>query len=164
MSVTKRWASPVEVADPELFAQAFDARNRVAFTAGLENRLEHAGLMALAWARRRGLIRRPERLAGLLERARRLAAKFGRDTGGMTVRVSGLDAQTRWRALRWTLLAHQGQGPLVPTLPALGLAAIEAEMAPYAMRTHIETLPCAPRVNLALSSFSRAARPVVISC
>ena len=161
--VGKRWASPVEVADPELFAPAFGVQSRVAFSAGLENRLEHFGLMALASARRVGFLRRPERLAGLLERARRVTAKIGRDTGGMTVSVSGLDAAGRWRKLRWTLLAHRGQGPAVPTLPALALArqmargalpapgarpahldlelaAIEAEMAPYAMETQRDTL------------------------
>ncbi len=161
--VGPRWVSPVEVADPELFAQAFCVRNRVSFAAGLENRLEHFGLLALAWLARLHLVRRPERLARLLERARRITAKFGRTTGGMTVTASGLDGLGRWRALRWTLLAHHGQGPLVPTLPALALArqfargmrpepgaraahleleikAIEAEAAPHAMETRLESL------------------------
>ena len=160
--VGKRWAAPVEVADPELLAQSLKAHSRVSFSAGLENRLEHFGLIALAWARRIGLVRRPEKLAGLLLRARRVTARFGRDSGGMTVCVSGLDAQGRWRVERWTLLAHKGQGPLVPTLPALALArqmargeipaagarpaheileiaAIEAEMAPYAMTAQRDT-------------------------
>ena len=161
--IGKRWTAPVEVADPDLLAPSLDVRSRVSFSAGLENRLEHFGLIGLAWLRRAGLVRRPEKLAGLLERARRLTAKFGRDRGGMTVCVSGLDAQGRWRALRWTLLAHKGQGPLAPTLPALALArqmargdmpapgaraahealelaAIEAEMAPYAITTRRDLL------------------------
>ena len=161
--VGKRWASSVEAADPELFAPGFCVRNSVHFSAGLENRLEHFGLMALALLRRFGIVRHPEKLAGLLERLRRVTARFGRTTGGMTVTVSGLDAQGRWCKRRWTLLAHKGQGPHVPVLPALALArqllrgaalqpgarpahaalelgAYEAEMAPFAMETRAETL------------------------
>jgi hypothetical protein len=53
-----------------------------------------------------------------------LFERFGNDRGDMMVAAHGHDAQGRSVRARWSLVAEAGDGPFVPTLPAL--AAIRA--------------------------------------
>src|SRR5204862_2950609 len=85
-------------------------------------------------------------------------ARFGSDRGGMVVEAVGVDADGVAIRASWSLVATTGDGPVIPTLPALAvlralaagrvpapgaracvgiadLAAIEHEFA----RHHIET-------------------------
>ena len=111
--------------------------------------------------RRTGLIRSLDGLIPALLAARRLTQATTSNRGGMLVTVTGLDDDGILRQARWSLLAEQGDGPRVPTLaaaaalralmrgaleagarPAAGaltLREIEAELAPYAITTHIES-------------------------
>lgn len=156
-----RYLSRVETADDKLLQKRFNVTTRIDFRAGLESRLEHFGLMAIAFVRaargRKGWLADTARLAQWLARARRITALFATDSGAMVVKVSGLDAEGKVAVARWSLLAHHGHGPQVPILPALALtrdligrraepgarpasedvklAAIEAEMAPLSIAT-----------------------------
>ncbi len=151
-----RQIAPVETADAELLAARHAGAASIRFRAGLESRLEQGGMRLLALLRRWKLLRRPERLLKLLSLARKLTRPFGRATGGMIVRASGLDRDGRWREATWTLVAADNQGPHVPPSPAaaairallaeplkpgaracleLPLAAIEREFEPYPIRT-----------------------------
>ena len=49
---------------------------------------------------------------------------FGSDRGGMMVVAAGTDAESRPVSAVWSLVAESGDGPVIPTLPAL--AAIRA--------------------------------------
>jgi hypothetical protein len=153
----QRFISSVETADDALLAQAFSVRDRVAFYAGLESRLEHFGLAALAALPAHGLPLDLTRLAPLLARARRLTGLWASDRGAMTVEVTGLDETGAHACAHWRLLAGRGHGPHVPILPALALtrrllaapavpgartgccelalAAIESEMRPLSITT-----------------------------
>lgn len=150
-----RYLSPVETADAVLMQRRFDVRSRVSFSAGLQSRIEHFGLFALAQLRQRGVITKIESLAPLLEKARRITRLFSTDRGGMTVTCAGIDASGRQTRARWLLIAEKGAGPDVPVLPAvaltrsllrggeragaeiaaLPLASIEAEMSPPSLTT-----------------------------
>jgi Domain of unknown function (DUF4166)/Saccharopine dehydrogenase NADP binding domain len=155
----RRWLSLAETPDLDIVPTRFAVRSAV-FRAGLEIPLLHLGLLAASLPVRLGLIRsltplaRPFRwIAGLLER-------FGTDRGGMTVETSGIDQTGDPITATWSLIAEAGDGPFVPTLPALAvlraladgriaqpgasacvgilpLADIEAEFAPH--RIHSTT-------------------------
>lgn len=157
-----RYRAPVATSDAAILPAALGAAN-VAFYAGLESRLEQFGLVALARLRAAGWLTDPVRLVPMLYHSRAVTRIFARDTGGMTVTAMGHDARGAPISSRWLLVAHNGDGPHVPVLPALAtlrrmlvsriapgarhaggllaLAAIEAEMTPYNLTTSIRTLP-----------------------
>lgn len=152
-----RRAAAVETVDAQWLGPALGVRSRVSFRAGLESPVEQYAITMLARLRRAGIIGDARALIPVLLAARRLTRLPTSDRGGMLVAVTGLDADGRLRQARWSLLAERGDGPHVPTLPAaaalralidgrlapgarpatgaLPLAAIEAEMAPYAITT-----------------------------
>ncbi len=168
-----RYRAPVATSDAAILPAALGAAN-VAFHAGLESRLEQFGLVALARLRAAGWLTNPARLAPLLYRARAMTRIFARDTGGMTVTATGHDARGAPTSTQWLLVAHNGDGPSVPVLPALAtvrrmlvspiapgarhaagllaLATIEAEMRPYALTTSIRTLPQAAATGSAIAT------------
>ena len=153
----------VETADAERLGPRHRVQSRVAFYAGLESRIEQSGLMALARLRRRGWIGGLTPLIPVLLAARRVTQRLTSDRGGMLVSVTGLDARGDACSTQWSLLAEHGDGPYVPVLPAaaavralladgletgahvgtgpLPLAAIEAEMKPYAITTARQVKP-----------------------
>ncbi|SEK82100.1 Saccharopine dehydrogenase, NADP-dependent [Bosea lupini] len=152
-----RRVAPVETVDAETLGPDFAVRSRVSFAAGLEAGIEQWGLARLAWIRRRGWVADLAPLVPFLVRARRITRLWTSDRGGMRVAISGIDGKGRPRRAYWSLLAENDDGPQVPTLAAaaavralladeiapgarsaaeaLDLAAIEAEMAPYAIST-----------------------------
>lgn len=152
-----RRVAPVETVDAETLGPLLDVHSRVSFAAGLESAIEQWGLVLLARLRRGGRFADPAPLMPWLLRGRALTQHWTSDRGGMCVAVTGLDRKGRRRAAYWALLAEDDDGPQVPTLPAaaavrallagtlepgarsaaeaLDLAAIEAEMAPYALTT-----------------------------
>lgn len=152
-----RRVAPAETIDAETLGPGLAVRSRVSFSAGLEAGIEQWGLALLAWLRRRGWIERLASLVPYLVKARRVTRLWTSDCGGMRVAIAGIDAKGRPRRAYWSLLAKDDDGPQVPTLAAaaavralladgiapgarsaaeaLNLAAIEAEMAPYAIST-----------------------------
>lgn len=152
-----RRVAPVETVDAETLGPGLCVRSRVSFSAGLEAGIEQWGLARLAWIRRRGWVADLAPLVPFLVKARRITRLWTSDRGGMRVAISGIDGKGRPRRAYWSLLAENDDGPQVPTLAAaaavralladeiapgarsaaeaLDLAAIEAEMAPYAIST-----------------------------
>jgi hypothetical protein len=152
-----RRTAVVETVDAQTLGPGLRVRSRVAFHAGLESRIEQAGIAMLARLRRAGWIRDLAPLIPYLLAARTLTRLPTSDRGGMLVEATGLDEAGQLRSARWSLLAERGDGPQVPTLPAgaavraltadriapgarpaagaLALGEIEAEMAPYAIST-----------------------------
>jgi Saccharopine dehydrogenase NADP binding domain len=155
-----RRVAPVETVDAEMLSAHFNVSAQVRFYAGLESSVEQWGLICLAHLRRPGLFAKPGWLVPVLRQVRRLTALTTGDRGGMLVEVSGLDAEARPTKARWSLLAEEGQGTYVPTLPTaaavrtliggtmipgaraciavLSLVGIEAEMRHYAITTKME--------------------------
>jgi saccharopine dehydrogenase-like NADP-dependent oxidoreductase len=153
----RRRVAPVETVDAELLSQRYPTASRIAFFAGLESPFEQWGLLLLATLRRRGILKDLMALLPWLMQARRLTRIPTGTSGGMVVKVTGLNADGRWSEAQWSLLAKNGDGPHVPTLPAAAavkallagsllpgarpaahvfdLAAIEAELQPYRITT-----------------------------
>jgi hypothetical protein len=89
------------------------------FRAGLELPLLHLGLAACGWPVRVGLLRSLVPLAAVFLRLVRLVERFGSDRGFMLVEAEGLDGSGAPSRAFWTLVAESGDGPFIPTLPAL---------------------------------------------
>ena len=117
----RRWLSLCETPDLDLVPARFAPRQTAIFRAGLELSVMHLGL-CLA-----GLLVRTRILPSLTPVARplRWAAErlrgMGSDRGGMIVEVTGVDAAGQKTRALWSLVAEAGDGPAVPTLPALAV-------------------------------------------
>ena len=126
---TERFPDPVghrrlsncDVPDLALFGSRYGAQS-VQFRAGQELALIHRGMTAMARLSRLGLVRDWSRHASGLQRVADRLRRFGTDTGGMVVRVHGLDQAGRPRRLQWMLVATDDYGPEIPSLPARILA------------------------------------------
>jgi len=116
-----RWLSLCDAPDLVLVPERWQPRRRALFRAGLELSVLHLGLGALGLLVRARLLRSLTPLAGLLRWCADRLRRFGSDRGGMTVSIRGLDGEGRRIHRRWHLAAEAGQGPYVPTLPALAL-------------------------------------------
>ena len=131
------------------------------FKAGLELSLMHLGLFAATIPIRLGMLRSLQPLAEAFQRMAEFLDGWGTDRGGMVVSVSGIDADGGPTIATWTLVAEAGDGPFIPTLPALAavralssgeftesgakacvgvlaLDAIQREFAPHRITTHTE--------------------------
>ncbi len=114
--VTNRLASLVQTPDVELFPKRFAAET-VTLRAGLEIKTFHRLLQFAGLLVRYGLI---SSLAPFAASARWVASGFeslGSDIGGMQVRVEGETESTGSIRRSWDLVADDGRGPEIPTLP-----------------------------------------------
>lgn len=114
-----RFASLAETPDLDALPARYGVRRSAVFRAGLETPVLHLGLLAASLLVRPlpraslSPLARPMRwVAGLLDR-------FGTDRGGMVVTATGADGNGDPVAATWTLVAEGGDGPWVPSLPAL---------------------------------------------
>lgn len=185
----RRWLSLADTPDLDIVPARFAVRRTVLFRAGLELSILHVGLVLASLPVRIGLLRSLEPLAPLFRSAAAILEPFGSDRGAMVVEARGLDATGAPTRATWTLLAEAGDGPVIPTLPALAalralddgrlttrtgagayvgvlsLAAIEAEFGAYRIQTSIrvERPPCAPsvfRTVLGEAAFRRLPAPL----
>ena len=111
-----RLASFVDTPDIAFFPERYGVKT-VEFKAGLELKSFHYALVFGRWLVSRGLIKSLEPFASSL---RWLASWFeglGSDAGGMKVSVLGTAHEGVYERREWDLIADDGQGPNIPTLP-----------------------------------------------
>lgn len=145
-----RWLAACDVPDLESLPARYPDVGSVRFSAGLELGSLHLAMWVMAGMVRSGLIRdwsAHTRWIGWL--ARRFEP-LGSDTGAMRVRVAGVDRQGASTNLAWTLIAREGHGPRIPTIPALILARELIDGRPPAPGAR----PCVAQFGLA--QFTRA--------
>lgn len=111
-----------DIPDLELLPQRYPGVRSVMFRAALEIGAAQWGLAALAALRRRGLVRQPARLAGVLHWLSKWLDPFGTALGGMVVRVEGLDAGGRLARRSWHIAAGNNHGPEIPCMASILLA------------------------------------------
>lgn len=147
-----------ETPDLDLLALRYRPRADAIFRAGLELPLLHRGLQALGLFVRFGVVRSLAPFAYGLRALADTTKAIGTDRGGMRVDMLSIGADRAFLHRWWTLTVEAGDGPSIPTLPALaalkmmatgdlvwrgasacvGLlpySAIAAEFAPYAIKT-----------------------------
>jgi hypothetical protein len=111
----RRLVALADVPDLELLPERLPGRPAVTFLAGTDLAFHNFGLWLLSWPVRWGLLRKPERLAGLLSALQHRMRGFGSLRSAMQVRVWGLIGERRIER-RWTLIAGKGEGPEIPSL------------------------------------------------
>lgn len=111
-----------DIPDLELFPVHYPGVRSVIFRAALEIGITQRIFSMMAALRRLGLMRRPERLAGLLNASARSLDFLGSSLGGMVVRVSGKDASGNHVQRAWHIAADHDHGPEIPCMAAILLA------------------------------------------
>ncbi|BAT58130.1 saccharopine dehydrogenase [Variibacter gotjawalensis] len=123
----KRWLSLVETPDLDLLPQRYAPRDRAIFRAGFELAFMHLGLWLASLPVRIGLLPTLLPLAKPFHWIADRLFRYGTDRGGMIVTASGRDAGDNRVQAWWAVIAPTGDGPNIPTLPAL--AAVRALLA-----------------------------------
>ncbi len=117
----KRWMGNCEIPDLDLLPKRYGIKS-IRFSAGLELGLEHLGLWALSWLVRLGLpLDLPHFAAPLLRMADALNG-LGSADGGMHMILRGKGGDGKPYERRWFIVARDGYGPHIPTIPAILLA------------------------------------------
>ncbi len=116
-----RWFSLCETPDLDLIPQRFPSVRTARFYAGLELGILHCGLWILSLLVRARLLRSLIPWAPALHAVAEKFERFGTDRGGMLVEALGYDDDGRRISAHWGLIAEAGEGPYIPTLPALAL-------------------------------------------
>jgi saccharopine dehydrogenase-like NADP-dependent oxidoreductase len=117
--VGKRRVALCETPDLDLLVERYNPAADAIFRAGLELRVLHEGVGALGLLVRLGILKSLSALARPLRVLAEMFKPFGTDRGGMRVDVF-LETEAGQLLRRvWTLAADAGDGPYVPTLPAL---------------------------------------------
>lgn len=116
----KRWMANCDIPDLDLLPPRFGIRS-VRFSAGLELGFMHLGLWVLSWAVRFGLpLNLPQNAKALLKVSNWFNG-LGSGSGGMHMILRGKDLQGRFHERRWFIVAKNGDGPQIPTIPAIVL-------------------------------------------
>jgi saccharopine dehydrogenase-like NADP-dependent oxidoreductase len=120
--VGKRWLANVDIPDLELFPERYSPVKTVRFQAGLELPVLHFGLVFMAFWAKVGLIKDWSRFTRFIFNSSDYFTRWGTDTGGMKIMLSGRDKDNRFKKIHWLLCAENGVGPYIPTLSAIILA------------------------------------------
>ena len=116
-----RWMANCDIPDLSLFPERYNIRS-IRFSAGLESNASHLGLWALSWFKRAGLPLDLKRLANPLLGVSHWFDRFGSANGGMVMQIEGRHHDGYAHRRRWFILAFNGHGPYIPTVPAVILA------------------------------------------
>lgn len=117
----KRWMSNCEIPDLDLLPERYGIKS-IRFSAGLELSIEHLGLWALSWLVRLGLPLHLPRFAAPLLRMADALNGWGSADGGMHMILRGKGVDGKPHERRWFIVAKDGYGPHIPTIPAIILA------------------------------------------
>lgn len=107
------------VPDLEIFPQRYPGLKTVRFYAGLELPFIHITLWSLSWLVRMGLVKRLERTAPRLLRLSFLFDRLGTASSGFHLTLTGKGNNREDKSVTFELVAHSGDGPYIPCMPAI---------------------------------------------
>ncbi|MBI1275521.1 saccharopine dehydrogenase [bacterium] len=117
----ERWMANCDIPDLDLLPEFYRIKS-IQFSAGLQLAPLHLGLWALSWLVRFGApINLPNHAAALLK-ASNWFDHFGNADGGMHIIINGTAPDGTLHARKWFIIAKDGYGPHIPTIPAIVLA------------------------------------------
>jgi hypothetical protein len=116
-----RLVALADVPDHDLLVDETIGHPSVVFRAGPEFAFQTLALWLLSWPVAWGWLSSLRRIARFLLPLQGLTARFGTARSAVTIAVKGTE-QGAMKARRWTLIAENGDGVEVPTLPAQLLA------------------------------------------
>ncbi|MFT5870752.1 MAG: hypothetical protein ACI8TF_002880 [Paracoccaceae bacterium] len=141
-----RWMANCDIPDLDLLPDRHNI-GTIQFSAGLELGPMHLGLWAISRLVRLGLPLRLERMAPILLSVSNWFNPFGSKDGGMHVFLTGESAENPGQQIErsWFIVARNGCGPHIPTIPAIILAARIAK----GDQPDAGAMPCLGLVSLA---------------
>lgn len=110
-----------DIPDLDLLPQKYGIR-KIRFSAGLELGILHIGLWLISHLIKFGLKIELVNFAKPMLRIADVLNPFGSDDGGMHVILRGTDEDGRHKEIKWFIVAKNGDGPQIPTIPAIVLA------------------------------------------
>lgn len=116
-----RWMANCDIPDLDILPERYKIRS-IKFSAGLELSAIHLGLWGLSWLMRLGTPLNLPGLAPQLLAAANWFNRFGSNDGGMHLIMRGIDGNRNPIERRWYIIAKNGCGPHIPTIPAIILA------------------------------------------
>ncbi|KKJ76196.1 hypothetical protein WH95_14580 [Kiloniella litopenaei] len=117
----KRWMANCDIPDLDLLPSHYKIKS-LQFSAGMELSLLHFGLWSLSWLIRWGLPLKPEKYAATLLKLSNWFNVFGTSDGGMHIILKGKDNKGQPLTKKWFIIGLDGDGPQIPTIPAIILA------------------------------------------
>ncbi len=120
--IGRRWLANCEIPDLELFPRYYPTVHTVTFQAGLELSILHLGLWLLSWLSRWRIIDNWAQYADPITAMSCWFERLGTDVGGMYVRLDGERKDGSPLSITWNLIARDGHGPEIPSIPAILLA------------------------------------------
>jgi hypothetical protein len=117
-----RLSAACDVPDLVLLPDRYTEVSTVTFRAALEVSVQHIALWTLAALRRIGVPVPLARWAPALNRVGNWLDRFGSGTGGMKVRVVGIDLLGQRNRREWELIAKDNHGPEIPCMATILLA------------------------------------------
>lgn len=138
-----RWMASCDIPDLDLLPARYDIK-QIQFSAGLELSFMHLGLWALSWVVRIGIPLPLVRFASPLLAMSNWFDAFGSADGGMHMIISGKNHNGQPLTRTWFIIAKDGDGPHIPTVPAIVLAARLAK----GEQLTTGAMPCLGLVNL----------------
>lgn len=128
----RRWFGNCDIPDLALFPARYPTLQTLRFGAGHEIAAVHFGTWLLSWLVRLRLLPRLDRWSAFLLRTSFLFDRWGSGRSGFHIVISGVghDGSTLVRR-RW-MVAHAGDGPNIPCMPAILLARRLAAREPLA--------------------------------
>ncbi len=117
-----RLSGACDVPDLGLLPGYVDELKTVTFHAALEAKWEQLALWTMGWLTRVGLVRNWTRLVPAFRWLSNRLIGLGSDTGGMRIRLAGIDGEGLNKSVTWLLTARDNHGPEIPCSPALILA------------------------------------------
>ena len=121
-TIGKRCLANIDVPDLELFPSLFAVKDRVSFQAGLELAWLHYLMVFMALVAKVKIIKNWSYFTKFIFQLSERLKVFGSDSGAMRIIIRGDDHHAKNLTCEWTLYAHNGIGPYIPTLSAIILA------------------------------------------
>jgi hypothetical protein len=117
----KRWMANCEIPDLDLLPARYGIAS-IQFSAGLELSFVHLALWSLSWLVRVGVPINLPAHAEMLLKFSTWYDCFGTADGGMHMVLSGLGHDGAEHKRSWFIIAKDGYGPHIPTVPSIVLA------------------------------------------
>jgi NAD(P)-dependent dehydrogenase (short-subunit alcohol dehydrogenase family) len=138
-----RFMANCEIPDLDLLPAKYGIRD-IQFSAGLELGLLHFGLWFLSFFVRFGLPLNLDRHAKIMLDIANWFDKFGSADGGMHIILQGINHEGKQVKKTWFIVAKDGDGPQIPTVPAILLAEKIVKNGPY----FVGAKPCVSMIEL----------------
>lgn len=114
-----RWHANVDIPDLTLFPEKYSTLKTFIFHAGIELSLLHIIMWQMSWLSRARMVKNWASVSKPITGIAHWFDTFGTDKGGMYVHMTGTNLEVQPLDITWQLVAEQGEGPYIPTIPAI---------------------------------------------